>query len=49
MSVLRRFLAVEMGAAFAAAFGTWLLLWCVFTFMLSWGPGTSTCQRFSHS
>ncbi|OLT22916.1 hypothetical protein BJF78_32850 [Pseudonocardia sp. CNS-139] len=32
-----RFLAVEMDpAAFAAAFGTWLLLWCIFTFMLSW-------------
>jgi succinate-acetate transporter protein len=36
-ALMLRFLAVEMGAAFAAAFGTWLLLWCVFTFMLSWG------------
>jgi succinate-acetate transporter protein len=36
-AVMLRFFAAEMGAAFAAAFGTWLLLWCVFTFMLSWG------------
>jgi uncharacterized protein len=37
-ALMLRFLAVEMdAAAFAAAFGTWLLLWCVFTFMLSWG------------
>jgi uncharacterized protein len=37
-ALMLRFLAVEMDpAAFAAAFGTWLLLWCVFTFMLSWG------------
>lgn len=37
-ALMLRFLAVEMEAgAFAAAFGTWLLLWCVFTFMLSWG------------
>lgn len=36
-ALMLRFLAVEMDpAAFAAAFGTWLLLWCVFTFMLSW-------------
>ncbi|GAA1240519.1 hypothetical protein GCM10009609_00200 [Pseudonocardia aurantiaca] len=36
-ALMLRFLAVEMApAAFAAAFGTWLLLWCVFTFMLSW-------------
>jgi succinate-acetate transporter protein len=36
-ALMLRFHAVEMDpAAFAAAFGTWLLLWCVFTFMLSW-------------
>jgi succinate-acetate transporter protein len=36
-ALMLRFLAVEMDpAAFAAAFGTWLLLWCVFTVMLSW-------------
>jgi succinate-acetate transporter protein len=36
-ALMLRFLAVEMEpAAFAAAFGTWLLMWCVFTFMLSW-------------
>jgi succinate-acetate transporter protein len=36
-ALMLRFLAAEMGPAFAAAFGTWLLLWCAFTFMLSWG------------
>jgi uncharacterized protein len=37
-ALMLRFLAVEMEpAAFAAAFGTWLLLWFVFTVMLSWG------------
>jgi uncharacterized protein len=37
-ALMLRFLAVEMEAeAFAAAFGTWLLLWFVFTLMLSWG------------
>jgi succinate-acetate transporter protein len=36
-ALMLRFLAVEMDpAAFASAFGTWLLLWCVFTFLLSW-------------
>jgi uncharacterized protein len=37
-ALMLRFLAVEMSPeAFAAAFGTWLLLWFVFTLMLSWG------------
>lgn len=37
-ALMLRFLAVEMdAAAFADAFGTWLLLWFVFTVMLSWG------------
>jgi uncharacterized protein len=37
-ALMLRFLSVEMeGAAFADAFGTWLLLWFVFTAMLSWG------------
>jgi hypothetical protein len=36
-AIMLRVFAVEMeGPAFAAGFGTWLLLWCVFTFMLSW-------------
>jgi uncharacterized protein len=36
-ALMLRFLAVEMeSAAFAAAFGTWLLMWCVFTSMLAW-------------
>lgn len=37
-ALMLRFLSVEMEeAAFADAFGTWLLLWFVFTVMLSWG------------
>jgi hypothetical protein len=36
-ALMLRFLAPEMGPAFAPAFGTWLLLWCVFTVGLSWG------------
>jgi Predicted membrane protein len=37
-ALMLQFLAPAMATtAFAAAFGTWLLLWCVFTFMLSWG------------
>ena len=36
-AIMLRVFAKEMeGPAFAAGFGTWLLLWCVFTFMLSW-------------
>ncbi len=36
-AIMLRVFAAEMEAAsFAAGFGTWLLLWCVFTFMLSW-------------
>ena len=37
-AIMLRFYATTMEpAAFADAFGTWLLLWCVFTVMLSWG------------
>lgn len=36
-SIMLRVFAPEMeDASFAAGFGTWLLLWCVFTLMLSW-------------
>jgi uncharacterized protein len=36
-AIMLRVFANEMDRAiFAAGFGTWLLLWCVFTFMLSW-------------
>ena len=36
-AIMLRVFHVEMaGPSFAAGFGTWLLLWCVFTFMLSW-------------
>ncbi len=35
-AILLRFLAAEMGPAFAPAFGTWLLLWFVFTVLLSY-------------
>ncbi len=37
-AIMLRFYATTMEpAAFADAFGTWLLLWCVFTVMLAWG------------
>ncbi len=37
-AIMLRFYSTTMPpAAFADAFGTWLLLWCVFTVMLSWG------------
>jgi uncharacterized protein len=35
-TMLRVFAGEMDRATFAAGFGTWLLLWCVFTFMLSW-------------
>lgn len=36
-AIMLRFFAEEMdGASFAAGFGAWLLLWFVFTLMLSW-------------